>query len=262
MLRWPEGLDRLRSYLERNGVDTGALRSDKQLAFLAQNLLGTRYKFPPLGQSFFPFFQTLEKHIPVIAHPHAPGKPTTARQSDMFGKDGGRRQPEPFDWSLVSRGVHVFCDGACEPNPGAGGWGFGAYIDGVESFYSHGGNVQTTNNLMELTGMLRAIEWVLEHAEGTPATIWCDSRYTVDGCNSWRWKWKARGWRRGKNAIANLGLWKTIDEALVGRPDITVAWCKAHIGIMGNERADELSLIGRRSALDQAQQNEVRKVGA
>ncbi len=161
----------------------------------------------------------------------------------------------------ISVGWHIFCDGACEPNPGTGGWGVVVYRDGQEIAAVSGGHLETTNNVMELTGMLEAAQWLIDHLKkDQPATVWCDSQYVVNGCNSWRHKWKRNGWsRKGPaatkpetGAVKNLELWKTIDEALNKCPRLTVAWCKGHAGIEGNERADALSLIGRLKAIEAA----------
>jgi ribonuclease HI len=170
-----------------------------------------------------------------------------------------RKQHAPFDMSLVATGVHIFCDGACEPNPGAGGWGYVVYRDGGEIGHGSGGLAETTNNVMELTGMLKAIEWV-QYAKGQPVTIWCDSQYVVNGCNDWRHKWKRNGWsRKGPKSpkpesgeVKNLDLWKAIDAALNSCSGLTISWVKGHNGTLGNERADELSFQGRKAALDAA----------
>ncbi|WP_431321658.1 ribonuclease H family protein [Rhizobium sp. YTU87027] len=164
----------------------------------------------------------------------------------------------PFDMAQVATGIHIFCDGACEPNPGAGGWGYAVYRDGVEIAHGCDGLAETTNNVMELTGMLKAIEWVL-HAfmKDKPVTIWCDSMYVVNGCNDWRHKWKRNGWsRKGPAAtkpetgeVKNLDLWKAIDEKLNACTGLKISWVKGHNGTVGNERADELSLMGRQQAM-------------
>ncbi len=148
-------------------------------------------------------------------------------------------------------GVVIFCDGACEPNPGIGGWGFVVYRDGVEIHFDCGGAVATTNNIMEMTGALMALRWFSERGVVEPVRILCDSQYTVNGCNEWRLSWKSRGWKRkGKTPeIANIELWKELDEALTAVP-IRLEWVKGHAGIIGNERADELSLMGREAALE------------
>jgi ribonuclease HI len=178
------------------------------------------------------------------------------KQASFFRKPV--KQHLPFDMSLVASGIHIFCDGACEPNPGAGGWGYVVYKDGREIADGSDGLTETTNNVMELSGMLKAIEWV-KHSfmKDDAVTIWCDSKYVVDGCNDWRHKWKSRGWRRGgpngkpeSNVIMNLDLWKAIDEQLIKCPGIIISWVKGHNATLGNDRADELSLLGRKQAME------------
>jgi ribonuclease HI len=139
--------------------------------------------------------------------------------------------------------IEVYCDGACEPNPGPGGWGFVAYQDGAEIHSDFGGDAETTNNRMELEGALRALTWMAVSCAGREAALLSDSRYVVDGCNDWRHKWKAKGWKRGKEEIKNPVLWRSLDEVLTNYP-LKLTWCKGHSGIIGNERADELSMMG------------------
>ncbi|MQW45589.1 ribonuclease HI [Sinorhizobium meliloti] len=167
---------------------------------------------------------------------------------NRFRKFTGKRSYE-IDHEVFSVGVHVFADGACEPNPGPGGWGVAIYRDGLEIASDHGGDADTTNNRMELTGLLKGIE--AAKSFGSPVTIWCDSQYAVKGTNEWRHGWKKHGWQRGgpnadpKNRILlNADLWRAIDDALAGTDHIKIKWCKGHAGIAGNERADELSNIG------------------
>lgn len=158
--------------------------------------------------------------------------------------------------TAVPPGLVVYCDGCCIPNPGVGGWAFVVYRDGVEIDYRFGGEDATTNNVMELHGALMALQWIAANAAGERVRLFCDSMYVVQGCNDWRHAWKRKGWRRGsanttdENAtIANLGLWQLLDAALVDRP-LVLEWCKGHAGIVGNERADGLSLEGRADALE------------
>nr|WP_240545209.1 ribonuclease H [Sinorhizobium fredii] len=145
--------------------------------------------------------------------------------------------------------MHVFTDGACEPNPGPGGWGVAVYRDRAEIASDHGGNADTTNNRMELTALLKGIE--VAKALGAPVVVWSDSRYCVDGCNDWRHGWKKKEWKKAgpkasaKNQeVKNVELWQAIDAALERADQITIRWCKGHAGIVGNERADELSNLG------------------
>lgn len=153
---------------------------------------------------------------------------------------------EEVDHSKFLVGLHVFADGACEPNPGPGGWGVAVYHDGVEIASDHGGAAETTNNRMELTGLLKGIE--AAKALGAPATLWCDSQYAVKGATSWMFSWKKRGWKKpGNEELKNIELWQAIDAALAGVDQVAIEWCRGHSGIVGNERADELSNLGMAS---------------
>ncbi|MEY9782289.1 ribonuclease H family protein [Sinorhizobium fredii] len=167
-----------------------------------------------------------------------------------FRKPSSAGKPKyEIDHAAFVTGLHVFADGACEPNPGPGGWGVAVYRDGHEVASDHGGDADTTNNRMELTGLLKGIE--AAKALLAPATLWCDSQYAVKGTNEWRHGWKKNGWQRGganadpKNRILlNVDLWQAIDAALSGADQIIVKWVKGHAGVVGNERADELSNLG------------------
>jgi ribonuclease HI len=148
-------------------------------------------------------------------------------------------------------GLLIYTDGACEPNPGNGGWGFVVYDSGVEIHSDSGGSASATNNIMEMTGLKMALEWLRQR--GQEATIISDSQYTVKGCNEWRHGWRARGWRRivdrkssKMEPVKNAALWQEID-GLLRLVQVKIEWCKGHAGIRGNERADELSVAGRRS---------------
>lgn len=171
-------------------------------------------------------------------------RPQLRREDKRHGPPDGRS------------GLIIYTDGACEPNPGNGGWGFVVYDAGKEIHAAHGGSVSSTNNIMEMTGLKMALEWIAER--GVQATVISDSQYVVKGCNEWRHGWKSRGWRRiidrksvKLEPIKNAELWKEID-ALLQPATATIEWCKGHSGIRGNERADELSVMGRRHATEQA----------
>lgn len=156
----------------------------------------------------------------------------------------------------VPPGLAVYADGCCEPNPGAGGWGFVVYRGGDEIHHASGGDLEATNQRMEMTAALEALIWVAANVGSGAANVrlFTDSAYVVNGSNDWRHRWKANGWRRklgGADTLANLDLWKALDAALTVVP-IELEWVKGHAGIIGNERADELSLIGRGMVVEQS----------
>jgi len=178
-------------------------------------------------------------------------------------KETAQSRRAGFD-TAVPPGLVVYADGCCHPNPGVGGWGFVVYRDGVEIHSEHGGDLIATNQTMELTAAIMALRWIDTRSAGasvaTPLSVrlFSDSMYVVNGCNDWRHGWKAKGWKRGgpnakpeNAAIANLALWQELDGILTDLL-IQLEWVKGHAGIVGNERADELSEIGRESAIEAA----------
>jgi ribonuclease HI len=156
--------------------------------------------------------------------------------------------------SGASAGLHIYADGCYEPESDTGGWAFVVYRDGSEVASGFGKVERSSNNAMELIAVLQAATWINDNVAGEAAALWSDSVYAVNGCNQWRHIWKNNGWRKkapGSNArsriIANPELWKAIDAALSSNALLSVAWCKGHSGIPGNEKADALAEMGRRS---------------
>lgn len=137
--------------------------------------------------------------------------------------------------------ITIYTDGACIPNPGAGGWGFAAYNSDNHCIYRDcGGLADTTNNVMELTAIIKALEYL----QGSVALVYSDSQYCINGLNDWRHKWKKSGWRRGQSALANADLWRRLD-LLADASQATFKWIKGHNGHFGNDHADRLAELGR-----------------
>ena len=136
----------------------------------------------------------------------------------------------------MSAPVVIYTDGGCEPNPGVGGWG-AVLIAGNHRKELSGGELDSTNNRMELTAAIEALKAL---KRPSVVTIYTDSQYVRLGITQWMKDWKAKGWKRKTGAIKNLDLWQDLDE-LDQKHTIEWAWVKGHSGIDENERCDELA---------------------
>ncbi|MDX1508081.1 MAG: ribonuclease HI [Woeseiaceae bacterium] len=140
----------------------------------------------------------------------------------------------------MTRTVEIYTDGACRGNPGPGGWGV-VLIAGERRKTMHGGEAETTNNRMELTAAIEALN-ALKGRQNV--VLHTDSKYVMDGINSWLDNWKKRGWKTAaKKPVKNQDLWMALDEAC-RRHDVRWVWVKGHDGNVGNELADELANRG------------------
>lgn len=138
--------------------------------------------------------------------------------------------------------VELYSDGACSGNPGPGGWGAILRCDGREKELS-GGEPHTTNNRMELTGVIEALSALKFPCKVKVIT---DSKYVVDGIEKgWAQGWKRRGWKKsdGKPAL-NSDLWEKLLELLAVH-DVQFCWIKGHAGHPENERCDRLAVAQR-----------------
>jgi ribonuclease HI len=132
----------------------------------------------------------------------------------------------------------VFTDGSCEGNPGPGGWGFVWVEDDVIRAEQCGHDPATTNNRMELSGLIAAYK-ALPH--DAAVTVFTDSQLCVNTINEWARGWEARGWRRKTGPIANLELVQELYALAKARPHAQLRWIKAHDGSRWNEYADALA---------------------
>ncbi|MDD2708078.1 MAG: ribonuclease HI [Verrucomicrobiae bacterium] len=135
------------------------------------------------------------------------------------------------------KNVIIYSDGACEGNPGPGGWA-AVLVYGKHAREISGGEPATTNNRMELQGALRALDVLKEPCDVEFCT---DSEYLRQGITQWVKSWKIRGWRTSaKTPVKNADLWQALDQA-AARHRITWHWVKAHAGHAKNERCDALA---------------------
>jgi ribonuclease HI len=136
--------------------------------------------------------------------------------------------------------VHIYTDGACKGNPGPGGWGVVLQYKGKQK-QLYGGEKATTNNRMELTAAIRALEAL---GDSCNIKLHTDSKYVLQGITEWLANWKARGWKTaGRQPVKNEDLWRQLDAAIqIHR--IEWVWIKGHAGDPGNELADQLANQG------------------
>ena len=136
----------------------------------------------------------------------------------------------------------IFCDGATKGNPGPGGWGaIVVTLDGRVTELG-GAAAHTTNNKMELTAAIRALEFI-QDIDG-PVAVYTDSTYVIKGIREWIWAWRRRGWKtaEGKDVL-NRDLWEQLSSLVEARGKGGIGWhyVRGHQGICGNERVDEIA---------------------
>ena len=137
--------------------------------------------------------------------------------------------------------IVIYTDGACSGNPGDGGWGALVRIGDKETEL-YGGEHSTTNNKMELTAVINALEFI--GSTGVSVELWTDSQYVKNGITEWIKGWKKNGWRNSqKQPVKNRELWEKLDE-LSSSLNISWNWVKGHNGHPENERVDELARRG------------------
>lgn len=133
--------------------------------------------------------------------------------------------------------IEIYTDGACKGNPGPGGWGALLRFNGKEKTLK-GAEAHTTNNRMELTAAIKALEALTRMCE---VDLYTDSQYLRQGMTEWLAQWKKKGWRNArKEPVKNADLWQLLD-GLAQRHTIRWHWVKGHVGHPENELADALA---------------------
>lgn len=141
---------------------------------------------------------------------------------------------------MSARRVDIYTDGACSGNPGPGGWG-ALLLHGQARRELRGGAADTTNNRMELTAAIMALEALKRPCE---VRLHTDSTYLRDGVTRWLENWQKNGWRTAaRKPVKNVDLWQRLQAALA-RHQVRWLWVRGHSGDAGNERADALAREG------------------
>ena len=133
--------------------------------------------------------------------------------------------------------IKIYTDGACSGNPGKGGWGALIQENDNEKKLS-GSELNTTNNRMELTAVIKALE---HYDEAREIEVFTDSKYVMQGITEWIKNWKNNHWKTSqKKDVKNKDLWVLLDT-VSAKHDIEWCWVKGHAGDYGNEIADKLA---------------------
>ena len=156
----------------------------------------------------------------------------------------------PEEMQELSQGYAIFADGACRGNPGPGAWAVMIQdCKGEVILKSSGVDVPTTNNKMELEGVIRGLKGLIEKwiEDGvsdneSPVFVYSDSKYVVEGIEKWVIGWKARGWKKADNKEPeNILLWKELDQLKSRFNHIKFLWVKGHSGHPQNEMCDRMA---------------------
>ena len=153
---------------------------------------------------------------------------------------GWPNPPHEYRESVLTKTIEIYTDGACRGNPGPGGWG-ALLISGRHRKTMRGGEPETTNNRMELTAAIEALNALRGRRK---VVLHTDSKYVMDGINEWMPNWKKRGWKTSaKKPVKNKDLWQALDEA-ASRHAVEWRWVKGHSDHPENDEADALANLG------------------
>lgn len=141
--------------------------------------------------------------------------------------------------------ITIFTDGASRGNPGLGGWG-AIVVEGGQVFELGGGERNTTNNRMEMMAVIEALTYVFKNFQikDQKIIVYLDSSYVLKGTTKWMRGWEESGWvTKGKKEVANKDLWEKVAKLMAQKESDYVEWklLSGHVGIAGNERADEIA---------------------
>jgi len=216
-------------YVVWRGVKTGVFHDWPTALALVDGFPGAQYKsFPTLGEAEAAF----RNGAPPRTAAPAGGKPRVVRTDHAD--------------AVAAFDTVIFCDGACEPNPGKAGSGMAVYRDGVLASLWYGAfNPAGTNNTAELHALLHALMLAKEEIDSDRTVqVRSDSSYGLNAVTKWAKGWEKRGWRKADGEIKNLeiiqelfGLYQEIED------DVKLAHVSAHVGIEGNELADRMAMF-------------------
>ena len=134
--------------------------------------------------------------------------------------------------------IEIYTDGACSGNPGIGGWGAVILIPNEQPIHLNGGSENSTNNKMELTAVINALQYFNKKQN---INLFTDSKYVMNGIKLWIVNWKKNGWKTAsKKPVKNRELWEMLDSKIIIH-NVNWIWVKGHSGNNYNEEADRLA---------------------
>jgi ribonuclease HI len=145
---------------------------------------------------------------------------------------------------------HLFTDGACQPNPGKGGWAFILYLSKKKKVTRSGYEKISTNNRMEITAVLEGLKYVAQLPDSTKVcpqvTLFSDSKYVLQAIETWMKNWNRNGWKRkDKKPVVNSDLWKQVHKLLHEDKKVSIVSCvyvQGHSGHLENEECDQMAV--------------------
>ena len=195
-----------------------------------------------------------ERQIKGFAGARFKSFPTRAEAEQAYAQGRSARAPEPAATRAAKTpaeeaspaAVEIYCDGACDPNPGEAGTGIAIYRDGeLDQLWYGLYNPTGTNNTAELLGLYHALAFARKFiTSGHGVAILCDSKYAIECVTNWAFAWQARGWKRRGGEIMNLDLIQPAHALYTEIAEhIRVRHVAGHSGVEGNELADRMSMV-------------------
>ncbi len=196
------------------------------------------------GAKFKSFPSQAEAEQAYANKPKTAASPSSARST---AKPSSKKKTAAASTTVdLTADVSIFCDGACDPNPGKAGTGIAIYHkDKLDQLWYGLYNPAGTNNTAELLGLLHSLMFAQQAVDkGQSVTIYCDSKYSIDCVTKWAIGWKAKGWKKANGDIKNLDIIKPAHALYLEiAKKIKVAHVKGHAGVEGNELADRMSVV-------------------
>jgi ribonuclease HI len=248
-------------FMSNSSLDPHLLRkldaTQQQLQQVQQALLAEQQRCSALVAQL----QGLGVEPAVAPGPQAPAQPEASAKilpaQQSSSQNPSSQKPSPQKAASLSRSAEgavgipsstsgpgqiqaIYTDGACQGNPGPGGWGTVVYFSDGSRHEMGGGDPGTTNNRMEMQAAVAALQYYRDSGQTSPISLYTDSEYLKNGITKWIKGWKQKGWKTSTGKpVLNQDIWEALDQ--LNSPKITWLYVKGHAGNEGNERCDVIA---------------------